>query len=171
MEEYRENIAKVGRQDGENIIIRQSWLNQFGAILVAFVTLVLTSYLSVVYSEYTTVLTEGGVSLPVLNLLPIAIFLRSAFVIYNERFVLTPEYLIDVEGRLAWRERSTRVEYHRIQEIKIEETIVQRIFGLGDVTVVPLAGAEGIPICLRGIAHPRIVKDLIRANKRVRDNL
>jgi len=46
---------------------------------------------------------------------------------------------------------------------------VQRIFSLGDVTVVPLAGADGVPICLRGIAKPRLVKDLIRYRKRERD--
>jgi hypothetical protein len=171
MDQREEDIAKVGVRDGANIIIRQSWLNQLGMIVLALVTLALTSYLSIMYPEYTTVPTEGGLSLPVLNCIPLAMVLRSAFAIYNERFVITPEYLIDVEGRLAWRERSTRIEYHRVQEIKIEETIVQRILGLGDVTVVPLAGSDGVPICLRGVVHPRVVKDLIRGQKRERESL
>ncbi len=166
-----EDIAKIGVRDGNNVLIRQSWLNQLGLIVVALITLVLTSYLSVVYPDYTTVSTDFGLSLPVLNFIPLAMVLRSAFRIYNERFVVTPEYLIDVEGRLAWSERSTRIEYHRVQEIKIEETIIQRIFGLGDVTVVPLAGADGVPICLRGVAHPRLVKDIIRQQRREHESL
>jgi hypothetical protein len=166
MELHEHDISKVGVRDGDNIIIRQSWLNQTGMIVLILATLALTSYLSVVFPDYTTISTELGVELPILNFIPLAMLMRCAFVIYNERFVITPEYLIDVEGRLAWRERSTRVEYHRVQEIKIEETVVQRILGLGDVTVVPLAGSDGVPICLRGVSHPRVVKDLIRHQKR-----
>jgi uncharacterized membrane protein YdbT with pleckstrin-like domain len=169
MEESEIDIAKVGVRDGQNVIIRQSWFNQLGAILLTLITLALTSYLTIIFPEYTTLPLEIGWSLPLLNFIPLAILLRSVFHIHNERFVVTPEYLIDVEGRLAWRERSTRVEYQRIQEIKIEETIVQRIFGLGDVTVVPLAGSDGEPICLRGVTHPRLVKDLIRQRKRDRN--
>jgi len=171
MEQGEIDIAKVGVRDGDNVIIRQSWLNQLGAVVLALVTLALTSYLTILFPEYTTLASEGGWSLPVLNFIPLTIVLRSAYNVYNERFVVTPEYLIDVEGRLAWRERSTRIEYHRVQEIKIEETIVQRIFSLGDVTVVPLAGADGMPICLRGVAQPRLVKDLIRHRKQERDVL
>lgn len=171
MDQREQDIAKVGVRDGDNIIIRQSWLNQLGMMILGLAALALTSYLSVVFPDYTTIVTESGLSLPVLNFIPLAIGLRSAFCIYNERFVITPEYLIDVEGRLAWRERSTRIEYHRVQEIKIEETIIQRILGLGDVTVVPLAGSEGVPICLRGVAHPRLVKDLLRQQKRAHDAL
>ncbi len=158
-------------QDGDNVIIRQSWLNHLGAIFVTLLVLAVTSYLSVRFADYTTLPLGQDWSLPVLNFLPLVILLRSAFDIYNERFVVTPEYLIDVEGRLAWRERSTRIEYHRVQEIKIEETIIQRIFKLGDVTVVPLAGTEDGPICLRGVVHPRLVKDLIRQQKREKDSL
>jgi membrane protein YdbS with pleckstrin-like domain len=164
-------IAKVGVRDGDNIIIRQSWLNQCGMILLILMTLAGTSYVSLLYPEYTTIDSNIGVSIPLLNLIPLTMVLRCAFTIYNERFVITPEYLIDVEGRLAWRERSTRIEYHRVQEIKIEETILQRLFNLGDVTVVPLAGTEGIPICLRGVSHPRTVKDLIRQHKKGQDTV
>jgi len=119
MELREEDVAKVGVRDGDNIIIRQSWLNQLGMIVLALATLALTSYLTILFPEYTTLTSEGGWSLPVLNFIPLTIVLHSDYNVYNERFVVTPEYLIDVEGRLAWRERSTRIEYHRVQEIKI----------------------------------------------------
>jgi len=61
MEQGEIDIAKVGVRDGDNVIIRQSWCNQLGAILIALVTLALTSYLTILFPDYTTLTSEGGV--------------------------------------------------------------------------------------------------------------
>ena len=60
MEQGEIDIAKVGVRDGDNVIIRQSWLNQLGAVVLALVTLALTSYLTILFPDYTTITSEGG---------------------------------------------------------------------------------------------------------------
>lgn len=165
MDDNAAPVASVGVKDGDNYIVMQSWRNQVGT-LMAFLALVCAAmYLTIQFPRFTTIpLMLGGfeLSFPVLNLIPLVVLLRGVFLVYNERFVITPEYLIHVTGRLAWRGRSSRLAYRHIQEIEIEETILQRLLGVGDLKLIPMAGSEVSSIKLHGAANPRAVKDLIR---------
>jgi hypothetical protein len=166
MSQAAEISPRIGFKDGDNYVIRQSWLNQSIGIGVVLVLLGMTTYVTLAFPGYTTVPLELGSSIfafPFLNIIPLCVLGRLAFLVYNERLVLTPEYLIHVTGRLAWRARSSRLEYDRIQEIEISQTILQRILGVGDVKVLPLAGLAENALAMNGLLHPRAVKDLIRA--------
>lgn len=169
MVEPEQLSPSVGRIDGNNIIFTQSWLNQLGLL---FATLLLSAgvvYLGMEFPEYSfapVTIGEQTWGVPVLGLIPLVLLLKATFRIYNERFVLTPEYLIDVTGRLSWRERSVRLEYGRIQEIEISQTILQRILGLGDVVLVPIAGVFTSSMSMNGLRNPRIVKDIIRSRQK-----
>lgn len=136
-----------------------------GTLIIVLLVLGATSYLTILFPEYTTVpLAVGGLILefPALNVVPLLVLVRSAYIIYNERFVLTPHYLIHVTGRLAWRGRSSRLDYSHIQEIEIEETLLQRALRVGDLKIIPMAATESNSIRLKGVACPRAVKDLVR---------
>jgi uncharacterized membrane protein YdbT with pleckstrin-like domain len=98
-----------------------------------------------------------------LTMLPLLIALKAAFHIYNERLVLTPDYMIHVTGRLSWRERSSRLPYEHIQEIETAQSVLQKICGLGDLLVTPLGGTSSTSIQIQGIRSPRAVKDRIRS--------
>jgi len=155
----------VGRKDGDNYIVEQSWRNQIGALLVCVAILGTLIYVKMKIPEFTHApFPVGDVEAwyPALYLLPLVVLARAAFSVYNERFVITPEYVIHVTGRLAWRGRSSRLAYGSIQEIEIEETIAQRVFAVGDIKLIPMAGSEVSSIKLCGVRSPRAVKDLIR---------
>jgi hypothetical protein len=155
----------VGRRDGDNYIVEQSWRNQIGALLAVPLIVAALIYVRIRLPEFMNVpVTFGDVDVwfSALYLLPVFVVARAVFLVYNERFVITPEYVIHVTGRLAWRGRSSRLAYGSIQEIEIEETIPQRIFGVGDIKLIPIAGSEVSSVKLRGVRTPRAVKDLIR---------
>lgn len=165
MSEEAQSRATVGFKDGDNYVLRQSWLNQFSGIVLVLVLIWLTTYLTLLFPEFTTVPLEVGSStfeFPFLKIIPLCMLGRSAFLVHNSRLVLTPDYLLHVTGRLAWRERTSRIDYNRIQEIEIVQTILQRILGVGDVRVLPLAGLSENTLCVSGLRSPREVKDLIR---------
>lgn len=165
MSEETQSTPAVGYRDGNNYVIRQSWLNQFTGVLIVAVLIWLTTYLTLLFPEFTTVPLEVGsytFEFPFLKIIPLCMLGRSVFLVYNSRLVLTPDYLLHVTGRLAWRERTSRIEYNRIQEIEIAQTILQRILGVGDVKVLPLAGLSENTLCVSGLRSPRAVKDLIR---------
>lgn len=165
MNQNAQNSVQVGYRDGDNIIIHQSWRNQIGTLFVFVLVLALTTYATVLYPDFTTVPLDFGeteIDFPLLNILPLILICRAAYVIYNERFVLTPDYLIHVTGRLAWRGRSSRLDYTKIQELEIEETLLQRALAVGDLKIIPMAGTDSNSIRLRGVGAPRAVKDVIR---------
>jgi Bacterial PH domain len=167
MSENSPPVASVGSKDGDNYIVMQSWRNQIGTLMAFLAVACAAIFLTEEFPKFTTMPTQiGGIefSFPILSLIPVLVLIRGVFVVQNERFVITPEYIIHVTGRLAWRGRSSRLAYGNVQEIEIEETILQRILGVGDLKLIPMAGAESSSIKLHGVMNPRAVKDLIRAH-------
>jgi uncharacterized membrane protein YdbT with pleckstrin-like domain len=160
----------VGIVDGDNVIVRQSWLNQWPLVLLTAVLEVAIVYVSIIFPELATFSVHLGalaLSGSYLPAIPVFVLLKAAFNIYNERLVITPLYLIHVTGRISWRERSSRLEYDHIQEIETIESIIQRILGLGDLNILPIGAGNRQAILMQGLRHPRAVKDLVRS---VRDN-
>lgn len=148
------------------MIFTQSWWNQL-PIICAFAALeVITIALTLRFPESTSLklpVGAGDVSISYLPPLPLFVFGKAAFRVLNERLVVTPSYLIHVTGRLSWQERSVRLEYPHIQEIETVQTVMQRIFGLGDIIITPIGGGTAKnAICIQGLANPRAVKDVIR---------
>lgn len=155
--------SRVGVVRGDNVVITQSWLNQLGLVLAAVVFEVAIVVCLILFSETVTTVKSMSVALNVAPCFPLFLLMLAGLRVYNERLVVTPNYLIHVTGRISWREHSLRLEYTHIQEIETVQTILQRALGLGDVIVVPLGGSK--KIVMRGLRHPREVKDLIRSFK------
>jgi uncharacterized membrane protein YdbT with pleckstrin-like domain len=79
----------------------------------------------------------------------------------NTKLVLTPDYLLLITGVISWKQRSVRLEYNRISEIEIVQTIPQRILGIGDVVVMPAGTGPDAAISMPGVSHPRALKDIL----------
>ena len=155
----------IGRLDGANLIFSQSWWNQLPLVTCALLLAVGMGYLTQKFPAQTIIpisVNSWVIDFSYLALIPLIVLAKAAFKIYNERFVLSPEYMIHITGRISWRERSVRLEYGRIQEIEIDQTILQRILGLGDVIIIPIAGTTQTTIHMHGVSSPRGVKDEIR---------
>jgi hypothetical protein len=156
--------TSVGVIDGANVIIRQSWLNQLGLIVIAIILEVAITVFTALFSETLISIDSLSITVGALPCIPLFLLLVAAVRVYNERLVVTPEYLIHVTGRISWKEHSVRLEYPHIQEIETVQSILQRLLGLGDVAVIPVGGGSKT-IVMRGLRHPREVKNLIRGFK------
>lgn len=155
----------VGRVDGENLVFTQSWFNQIPLLIAIALVTAIVIYITVSLPYYAFLpikFQQAIIQIPVLLLLPIILLLKVFYIIHNERFVLTPEYMIHITGRLNWKERTVRLEYTRIQEIEIDQTLLQKLFNLGDVVILPVAGSSTTNIHMHGTSSPREVKDAIR---------
>ena len=159
------NARAIGFIDGDNIIVRQSWTNQW--LLVSFTVFleVAIVFLNLRLAESGTFeLGMGSLSIPTtyLPIVPLIVLATAAWKIYNERLVITPHYLIHVTGRLWWSVRTTRLDYNQVQEIETIQTIPQRILRVADLHITPIGRDLKGSIMIRGLRNPRGVKDLIR---------
>ena len=137
-----------------NIVIQQSLRNQLPLIIVFFICILGAGAVNTYFP---------GAALLLLSLLPALICLGAiGYRVMNSRVVLSPNYLLFIEGILAWRQRSIRLDYTRVQEIELRETILQRMLGIGDVVATPISTSMEEMIALNGVLHPRLYKDLIR---------
>jgi uncharacterized membrane protein YdbT with pleckstrin-like domain len=101
--------------------------------------------------------------------IPISFFLLPAIALlvtlitktFNEKLILTDEYLLLIQGIFSWKQESVRMEYHSIKEVIIEETLVQRILGIGDIRCTTIATGNIAHVTMIGLRNPRSVKDLI----------
>lgn len=159
------NAAAIGFIDGENIIVRQSWINQWLLVCVTLLLEVAIVFLNLTLAESGSFeLGIGSFSIPTtyLPIIPLLVLATAAWKIYNERLVITPHYLIHVTGRLWWSARTTRLDYNQVQEIETIQTIPQRILGVADLHITPIGRDVKGSIMIRGLRNPRGVKDLIR---------
>lgn len=147
--------------DGENIIVNQSWLNNLTLGFAVVLSAVAAVYGAVVYPHFTGIPLPDGRTFPLVVFVPIALALRWLAIMLNTKMVLTPEYLILVTGVISWKQRSVRLEYNRIAEIEIVQTIPQRILGIGDVLVMPAGTGPDAAISMPGVSHPRALKDIL----------
>lgn len=158
----------------ENIVIFRSPLNELVSILSVFALTILSVYLSVLFPWSVEHVTIGPASIPIplFGLLPLIILFRLLHNLYNFRYILCDEYVLEVRGLWSLAAKSVRINYIHIRGIEIDESLVQRILGLGDVSILGVIGNQGEPcLVINGVRHPRKVKDLIqeRVNKQVQN--
>lgn len=137
-----------------NIVIQESHRNQ-PLVILAF-------FSSVFGAGMVNAFLPDTIPFPLLFLPALICIALFAHRTWNSRVVLTPEYLLYIQGILSWRQRSIRLDYARIQEIEISETILQKLLGVGDLTATPISTSMEDMISIRGVLNPRVCKDLIR---------
>jgi len=161
-------IHAVGRLDGDNLLIHQSWKNQLPAYTLFLILEVLVVYASITVGDSSSVSVPGfsvPLSISTLKVFPLLVLLKAAFSVLNERLVVTPTYMIHVIGRLWWRERTVRLEYGQVQEVEISQSLLQKVLGIGDLIFKPMGGNDRNSIYMKGVPQPRVVKDVIRNMK------
>ena len=147
----------------DNLVFRTSFLN-FPALLFTTAlttTIAIYSVINWNWSLQWVELYKYWIPVPLFGLPAIAFFVVLIFKTFNEKLILTPNYVLIIEGILSWKQDSVRMEYPSIKEVLIEETIPQRILGLGNIRCLTVVSAENNNSTMIGVRNPRAVKDLI----------
>ncbi len=126
------------------------------------------------WSVQEVVLNQGSpralsINLPLLALLPILSGLKYLHSLFDQRYIICPDYVMEIRGILGWKRHSTRVNYVHIRGIEIDESLVEQMLGIGELRILtgPTSSDE-YAICMDGIANPRGVKDIIQARTNIK---
>lgn len=105
-----------------------------------------------------------GIMVPVLGLVPIAIGFWIFRTLYDSRYVIGMDAIVQVRGLSTFTSRATQIYFRNVRAIKVAQSLYQRFFDLGDVRIGdmfdPSAQTE-TDIIMRGIRHPEQVKSVI----------
>jgi uncharacterized membrane protein YdbT with pleckstrin-like domain len=153
-----------------NIVIFRSPLSEFWGFCATAAVTVLSIYLSGVFpwsiQEISIALTgsnQFSLAVPLFALLPLTMLMQVIHNIYDYRFILCDDYILEVRGLWSLFRKSVRINYVHVRGIEIDESFLQQLFGHGDVAILGVADQGHPAIIMRGIAKPRAVKDLIQS--------
>ncbi|MBX7144184.1 MAG: PH domain-containing protein [Oligoflexia bacterium] len=169
---YSMNEPLASATKHENLVIYRSALSELVSIVSVIALTILSVYLSVLFPWSVEHVNVGPLAIPIplFGLLPLIILFRLLHNLYNYRYILCDEYVLEVRGLWSLAAKSVRINYIHIRGIEIDESLVQRILGLGDVSILGVIGNQGEPcLTMKGLRNPRHVKDLIqdRVNQQI----
>lgn len=151
------------KNENGNLIFQTSYLHYLPLVFGIVASAALTIY-GMIYWEWSIQWVRiYSYNIPLLIFaLPGVIFLVVLlFQAHNEKLILTPQYALFIQGILRWRQNSVRMEYQSIKEVNIEETILQRLLGLGDIRCTTVVSVGQQYATMPGLRNPRRVKDII----------
>lgn len=80
---------------------------------------------------------------------------------FLDRWIVTNERIIDINQRDFWSRDVSSILLTRVQDVESDVSgIFHTLFGFGRITVES-AGADKNKMCMRGLARPRYIRDLI----------
>lgn len=164
----RHRVRSAQEKEG-SITIYPSPLAQVHLIFLIFMAAVIAAYVDArfVWGSQDLFLGEFfgyplTVNIPLLGLVPLVLLAMLAHRLLDRRYVLSEDYILEVEGLLAWRLRTVRLRYLHIRGLEVDRSILQNLFGVGDLRVGGETSPEDTDVVMYGIAHPEAFKDLIK---------
>ena len=171
------NIARLGtpiqnmHQQPLRYYFYPTWRSQI-FLLIAFVILCL---LTIQVSQMTNfaiisgpLLTIGDttylLSLPYLILIPGAILAKVLWVIYNSKYIVDERGVEAQVGLVSLNLRQPRLRYEDIRGVEPNQTIIERILGIGTVLIGSAMTSE-VEISMKGVANPRAIQLLIQGER------
>lgn len=104
--------------------------------------------------------TRWGVDIPLLWFLPVFALLKPFYNIYNVAYVFFGKGIESREGILSLYQKVTRIRYEDVRVVEVHQSLWGRILGFGRVEVGTAASQE-VEVNLNGVAHPRLIQDVI----------
>ena len=171
----RRRLRRLQRHP-DDIVINPSLLAQLHILLAVLVTTVMAIYLAVSFDWGSQTLTLGQVlkhelriTLPLFGIVPLVLLGTLSHRLLDRRYLLCNDYILEVEGLLAWKLRTVRLRYLHIRGLEVDRTILQHLFNVGDLRVGGEISPEDTDIVMTGIYKPERYKDIIkeRINQKV----
>jgi hypothetical protein len=158
------------KKDPQNIIICRSMLDLWIPVCIFLLLVLVMVFGTWLYPESVQKISFGEVlgykvtvAIPFFGLFPFALLGVIFHKVYDEKYVLTPDYILEVQGLCALKFHSARLRYIHIKDVELDQKLHQRFFDIGDLILATSITSGDSNIHMRGIANPRAVKEIIQA--------
>jgi len=98
-------------------------------------------------------------------------FVNAVWAAFNQRLCLCREYVSAYSGLLGTTLRTTRLLYEHVRGVEIEQSLIQRMLGLGDLRVGSDVNKGEGEMVICGIKNPDNLKDLLLDRVRIASHL
>lgn len=150
------------------ILVPKTWRSEIGRLMFFCILCVASVILSekfpgsIITGELISIGdTTSYLSLPLFSLLPFAALVDIIVRIYNVRYTVDTRGVQARVGILSLRQRIIRVRYEDIRSVETDQTILERMFGIGRIEIATAATGD-IEIEFLGIAAPSEVREMIQ---------
>ena len=175
-----ENIEKLGSPSGRaedpnapNVVyyFYPTWRCQ----LFHLIGFLILCYLSVLCSHWAPLTVIRGplfslgnttyfLDLPVLSLIPAAMLGKILLYMYNSKYIIDDNGVEAQVGLVSLNLRQPRLRYEDIRGVEPNQTIWERILGIGTV-LIGSAMTDDVEITMSGVANPRAIQLLINSER------
>ncbi len=97
------------------------------------------------------------------GLVGVALLLCVVWRCFNHRLCFCDSYVSRYSGLLGTNLRTSRLLYHHVRGVEIEQSILGRILKVGDIHVGSDNSRPTSEIVIRGVRHPEKIKDQLMA--------
>ena len=148
-----------------------TWRSQIGPLCLFFVCCILATQLSqlwpitVIIGEFISFGdTTLYLHLPLLSLVPGVILGRILIYMYDSKYIIDDRGVEAQVGLVSFNLRQPRLRYEDIRGVEPNQTILERILGIGSV-LIGSAMTQDVEIVMEGVANPRAIQLLLQAER------
>lgn len=153
------------------IVVCKTWRSEATSLAIFVVMSILAVFFSRVFpfsiieGEVVTIgSTTIRLSLPLFWFVPAFTIGMAIYRIYNVRYVINERGIESEVGILALHRRLTRVWFEDVRSVQTEQSLLNRLLGVGDLEI-STAATGTIEIILRGIAAPDEVQEMVQRER------
>ena len=155
-------------------IIYPAWRAKLLPLVMFFIACALVVELSWNYSFLVIRLglltfdqTRFYIQLPVLIFFPAYFLIRIFFFVFNARYLIDDQGVEAQVGLVSLKLRQPRIRYEDMSGIEIDQTLFQRLLGIGTVLVGSASGDE-MEIKMVGVPNPHRIQKIINRERQIK---
>lgn len=159
-------------RDKENIIVYRSPRSEWPQLVLLLFLLLLVDMLAFSFPKTLFPISFGnfrgvdiGIIIPLLLVFPLFVLGRIGWRLFDQRYVVGLESLVEVTGLASFNTRTTEVYYTNIRAVEIEQTFIQRLLHTGNLKIGALLSDQG-DITMSGIRNPEQIKGILERRLR-----
>lgn len=160
---------------GARVVFHRSWRNEIPAIMLLVLSVLFSVYLVLDFPEIFlqdsnfNFLAFGNYSwLPSMLgafLVPLVVLGFLIHRLFDDRFIITEDSIVAVNGLLSLKLCSSRVHFAHVRGVEVEQGIFQRLVNTGNL-MVGSAAHLGQEVVMKGVGNPTYYREIIAAQVR-----